>query len=232
MLDIPESIDALFNLSAIVDDDGMGNGIVAEINEVNNNASAAVELILIPPITNLPNLLECDEGFNMAEFNLTTQYENIETEPENISFHLTQEDSEFGDNEISIPENYMNTESPQDIYVRIANDICFETAVFSIAVENCPPFVPEGFSPNEDGSNDDFNIVGLKDIFEDFEILIYNRYGTLIYKGNNSIPNWNGTANKGINNKGKPMPVGTYFYILHLNDSAYKTMKGWVYLNK
>jgi len=231
-LNIPENIDVLFSLTANVDDDGMGTGNVAEINETNNEAQVIVELILIPPITNLPNILECDEGFNMTEFDLTIQYENIEAESENITFHSTLEDSESGDNEINIPENFNNTESPQTIYVRISNDICFETAQFNIAVENCPPFIPEGFSPNEDGTNDNFNIVGLRDIFEDFEILIYNRYGTLIFKGNNSIPNWDGTANKGINNKGKPMPVGTYFYVLHLNDSNYKTMSGWVYLNK
>ena len=232
ILDIPESIDVLFNLNAVVDDDGTGNGIIAETNETNNQTSTSIELILIPPITNLSSLLECDEGFNRSEFDLTVQYENIEAEPQNITFYLTQEDSESGDNEINIPENFNNTESPQNIYVRITNDICFETAKFSIDVENCPPFVPEGFSPNEDGANDDFNIVGLRDIFEDFEILIYNRYGTLIFKGNNRLPNWNGTANQGINNKGNPMPIGTYFYILHLNDPNYKTMKGWVYLNK
>ena len=232
MLDIPENIDTLLDLIGVVDDDGTSNGIVAEINETNNNTSTSIELILIPAITNLPNLLECDEGFNTAEFDLTVQYENIEAEVENITFHLTQEDSESGVNEISIPEMHLNTENPQNIYVRITNDVCFETALFSIDVENCPPFIPEGFSPNEDGANDDFNILGLRDIFEDFEILIYNRYGTLIFKGNNNIPNWDGSANKGINNKGKPVPVGTYFYILHLNDSAYKTMSGWVYLNK
>lgn len=232
MLDIPQEIEDMFTLSAIVDDDGSGNGLIAEINETNNATSSTVELLIIPPITSLPGLLECDEGFNMTTFDLTVQYSNIDALPENITFHETEEDAESGNNMIGIPENYSNSDSPQNIYVRISNAICFETAVFSIAVENCPPTIPDGFSPNEDGVNDDFFIPGLRDIFEDFQILIYDRYGTLIFKGNNSLPNWNGTANKGINNKGKPMPVGTYFYVLHLNDPGYGPMTGWVYLNK
>ena len=231
-LDIPQNIDDIFTLLGVIDDDGTGNGIVAEINEDNNNQTSPIELLIIPPISELPTLIECDTGYNLAEFDLTSQYDNISAEPDSITFHINEEDVESGDNTINFPENFVNTESPQSIYVRISRDICFETAVFSIEVENCPPHIPEGFSPNEDGVNDDFLITGLRDIFEDFDLLIYNRYGTLIFQGDNDIPNWNGTANKGMNNKGKPMPVGTYFYVLYLNDPAYRAMSGWVYLNK
>jgi len=231
-IDIPQNIEDIFTLSAVVDDNGMGIGDVPEINEDNNDQISLLELLIIPPISELPALVECDTGFNMAQFDLTVQYANISAEPESITFHLNEEDAESGDNTINFPENFVNDQSPQSIYVRISKDICFETAVFNLEVENCPPRIPEGLSPNEDGLNDEFLITGLRDIFEDFELLIYNRYGTLIYKGNNDIPNWNGTANKGINNKGKPMPVGTYFYILHLNDPAYRSISGWVYLNK
>jgi len=231
-LDIPQNIEDIFTLVAVVDDDGTGTGVVVEIIEDNNDHASLIELLIIPPISELPKLVECDSGFNMAEFDLTSQYANITVEPELITFHLNEEDSESGDNAINFPENFLNAQNPQRIFVRISKDICFETAVFSLEVENCPPHIPEGFSPNEDGVNDEFFIAGLRDIFEGFELLIYDRYGTLIYKGDNNIPNWNGTANKGINNKGNPMPVGTYFYILHLNDVAYHTMSGWVYLNK
>jgi len=231
-LTIPDSIPDTFGLSIQVDDDGSGQGIVTEINETNNSTATTISLQIIPPIETLPGLLECDEGFNMTSFDLTELYDSISADPSNISFHLTESDSQTGANPISIPEQYTNITNPQTIYVRIFNQICFETAFFSIEVENCPPFVPEGFSPNEDGVNDDFFISGLRDIFESFELLIYNRYGTLIYKGDNSIPNWNGTANRGPNNRGEAMPTGTYFYVLHLNDPNFKTLTGWVYLNR
>ncbi|MBT8310600.1 MAG: gliding motility-associated C-terminal domain-containing protein [Flavobacteriaceae bacterium] len=231
-LEIPEDINNPFILEIIVDDDGSGNGIVAEINEINNMISENIELQLIPPIRSLPRLISCDEGFNSTIFDLTEQYVNIQSEPETITFYLSEEDAELGFDPINSPMNYENLSSPQDIFVRICNNSCFETAVFELLVENCPPRVPEGFSPNDDGINDSFFIDGLRDIFENYELFIYNRYGTLIYQGNNSIPDWNGTANKGLNNKGKSLPVGTYFYVLNLNDPDFRPLKGWVYLNK
>ncbi|NNK87543.1 MAG: hypothetical protein HKO90_04615, partial [Flavobacteriaceae bacterium] len=56
------------------------------------------------------------------------------------------------------------------------------------------------------------------------------RYGTLIFEGNNQ-EKWYGRSNRGLNSKGKRLPVGTYFYVLHLNDPEYAALTGWVYLN-
>lgn len=100
-----------------------------------------------------------------------------------------------------------------------------------MTTQNCPPTVPQVFTPNGDGYNDWFNIQGLYDIFENHNLLIYNRYGTLIFEGDN-LKRWEGKANKGLNNLNKPLPTGTYFYILYLNDPDYDTLTGWVYLTK
>lgn len=96
--------------------------------------------------------------------------------------------------------------------------------------EGCPVLVPQGFSPNGDGYNDWFNIQGLYDVFVNHKLLIYNRYGTLIFEGNNDLK-WEGTSNRGPNPSSKKLPVGTYFYVLHLNEDGYGTLTGWVYLN-
>ena len=101
--------------------------------------------------------------------------------------------------------------------------------MFELLVENCPPYIPQVFTPNYDGFNDWFNIQGLYDIFERHQLLIYNRWGTLIFKGNNDN-RWDGTANSGLTNKGNLVPVGTYYYVLHLNDANYKPITGFVYL--
>ena len=68
------------------------------------------------------------------------------------------------------------------------------------------------------------------DIFTNHELQIYNRYGELIFVGNNNQP-WDGKTNRGLNNIGNTVPVGTYYYILNLNDSNYKPFVGWVYVN-
>ncbi|HET8838332.1 MAG TPA: gliding motility-associated C-terminal domain-containing protein, partial [Flavobacteriaceae bacterium] len=107
---------------------------------------------------------------------------------------------------------------------------CYRLGVFELAVINCPPVVPEGYSPNHDGINDTFEIVGLYDIFPDFEIEIFSRYGNIVYRGNNSIPEWDGTTNHGIG--GNEVPTGVYYYVLNLHDPDYDIIKGWVYLNR
>lgn len=232
-LEIPSGFPDIFTLLVSVDDDGTGNGIVAETNEENNSSEAIpVELLIIPPISSLPNLLLCDEGFNRAVFDLTEILDYIDSDSVDVSFYLNDEDAHSGINSILTPEIYTNISSPQTLFIRVETGICYEIFSFIIDVENCPPWIPQGFSPNGDGLNDEFVILGLRDIFEDFQLKIYNRLGILIYQGNNSIPNWNGRSNQGLNNKGKVLPVGTYFYILYLNDPNYTNLTGWVYLNK
>ena len=191
-----------------------------------------MELIPLDPIIQLEPLLACDLSFNSAIFNLTTQLNLIEYDTVyNVTFYTSIEDLLNDENEILIPENFENAQMPQTIYIKIENIICFDIYQFDVLTENCPPYIPQVFTPNNDGYNDWFNIQGLYNIFELHELLIYNRYGTLIFKGDN-LKIWDGKANKGLTNIGKVLPVGTYFYVLHLNDSNYKTMTGWVYLNK
>ena len=91
---------------------------------------------------------------------------------------------------------------------------------------SCFPVVPDAFSSNNDGFNDYFNIQNLYDVFINHKLKIYNRYGTLIFEGDNSNK-WYGTT---INSNEKA-PVGTYFYKLTLNNSKNDVITGWVYLN-
>ena len=68
------------------------------------------------------------------------------------------------------------------------------------------------------------------DVFTEHQLEIYNRYGDIIFSGNNDKP-WQGEINKGLGNHGNIVPVGTYFYILNLNDPNYRPFVGWVYVN-
>jgi gliding motility-associated-like protein len=187
-------------------------------------------LLVIAPIQVLPNYIGCNEGFNSATFNLVDIFLTLEDLLNDISFYETLEDLETDDNEIINPENYSNSNNPQIIYIKVDNPPCYDIYKFQVSVENCPPYVPEGFSPNDDGTNDWFNIQGLYDIFENHELKIFNRYGTLIFEGDND-KKWFGIINRGLNNHGEIIPIGTYFYILNLNDGDYQPLMGWVYVN-
>ena len=227
---VPETSDSLILVLLSVDDDGTMASIIPEINEENNLEILEVELLVIPDIITLPSLLECNEGFETGTYNLFEALSDIEFIEEDISFYTRIEDLEDTSNEILIPTSYNNAVNPQTIYIRKENAPCYEIFQFNLNIENCPPYVPQGFSPNEDSYNDWFNIQRLYNVFIDHELKIYNRLGTLIFEGDNEKP-WDGKVNRGINNHGKTVPIGTYFYILNLNDPNYLPMTGWVYVN-
>ena len=214
----------------VVDDTGNGTGTVVELNELNNQAFQDIQLLDIP-INPLEPLKNCDEGFDQAYFDLTLSLEQVETNGQTISFYESFEDAETDSNEIINPTYYQNSVEPQTIYLKVPAEPCYHIYYFDLVVENCPPHIPQVFTPNNDGYNDWFNIQGLYNIFEQHELKIYNRYGTLIFEGDNNTP-WEGKANKGINNTGNILPTGTYFYQLHLNDPNYNILTGWVYLNR
>ncbi|MDG4716366.1 gliding motility-associated C-terminal domain-containing protein [Winogradskyella marincola] len=227
---IPEDSNQSITIVAAVDDDGSMSGVVTETNEDNNINFIDIELLVIPDITTLPGLMGCNEGFETSTYNLYNALESIEYEEENISFYTSLEDLETASNPILVPSIYNNTTNPETIYARLESPPCYEVYQFQLSVENCPPYVPNGFSPNDDNYNDWFNIQGLYDVFTEHQLKIYNRYGDVIFEGNNDKP-WFGKINRGLNNHGQTVPVGTYFYVLHLNDPNYRPMVGWVYVN-
>ena len=82
-------------------------------------------------------------------------------------------------------------------------------------------FIPSGFSPNGDGINDFWQIVGI-DKYPNISVYIYNRLGVKVFSSNNYKNDWNGFFN------GIKVPDGTYFYELILGPNMIK--KGYVFV--
>ncbi|MEM7186901.1 MAG: gliding motility-associated C-terminal domain-containing protein [Bacteroidota bacterium] len=234
-LEVPLSQDIpdLFLLLASVDDIGDGTGIIEELNEFNNEFDIMAEFGTIPPIPPLPDLLECDLGLDRAFFDLTEQDELISTNPDDtITYFETEGEAVANVNPIADPEQYENISDPQTIYVRLENEICFTTASFTLNTENCEPTITDGISPNGDNMNDLWIIDGLIDVFLDFELKIYSREGNLIYEGRNDDGLWDGIPNTGLLRQNKVVPVGTYYYVLVLNDPEFpEAFLGFIYVN-
>lgn len=94
-------------------------------------------------------------------------------------------------------------------------------------------FIPDGFSPNNDGLNDEFYIKNIEDLYPNFELEIYNRYGNIVYKGNINTPRFNGKANQSTFIGKDILPTGVYFYIVYFNDSENtKPVQGRLYLSR
>jgi gliding motility-associated-like protein len=73
-----------------------------------------------------------------------------------------------------------------------------------------------GITPNGDGVNDRWAIDNIHK-FPNNIVEIYNRWGELLFQEKNYQDDWDGTY------KGKPLPVGTYYYLVDLHDPLYKT---------
>lgn len=74
--------------------------------------------------------------------------------------------------------------------------------------------IPSGFSPNGDGWNDTW-VIDLIDLFPNCEVEIYNRWGEMLFQSVGYRTPWDGRYNGGA------VPVGTYYYIVKLNDPEY-----------
>lgn len=87
--------------------------------------------------------------------------------------------------------------------------------------DRCMPFYSNTMTPNGDGANDTFYIENIE-TFPNNHLIIYNRWGHKVYETNGYLNDWNGKWN------GKPLPMGTYYFHITLNDNANRTHSGYI----
>jgi gliding motility-associated-like protein len=93
------------------------------------------------------------------------------------------------------------------VVVAISNSDChLDSIEFSISVSNSMLSVPNTFTPNGDGANDEFR-VSYRSIKE-FHIWVYNRWGHLVYESSDPAKGWDGNVN------GRPASEGAYYYVI------------------
>ncbi|MDB2599449.1 choice-of-anchor L domain-containing protein [Flavobacteriaceae bacterium] len=107
-----------------------------------------LELISLPspqlPIV-IDDIIICDDDLNgFFQFDLTQNTalilgDQVASEF-NLSYHISQEDADTGDNPIVNPETYSNLSNPQTIYVRLESieNLCVSTGEFDLIV-SLPP---------------------------------------------------------------------------------------------
>lgn len=106
-------------------------------------------------------------------------------------------------------------------------EIC-DTTTVRIIVENddsedCSD-VANGITPNGDGVNDALVFDLLLNNPNEYprnEIIIFNRWGDVVYSSRPYQNDWRGT-----NNSGQDLPQGTYYYILKLNIAESEIIRG------
>jgi gliding motility-associated-like protein len=90
--------------------------------------------------------------------------------------------------------------------------------------------IPSGITPNGDGVNETFVFPQLEyhpEQYPDRELIIFNRWGDIVYQAKPYLNNWGGE-----NQNGQPLPVSTYYYILRLDIGEGKIIQGDVTILK
>jgi gliding motility-associated-like protein len=133
-----------------------------------------------------------------------------------------------------LPSTYLDDASKASPVCRPLNDITYVIQVISsdgcranddIFIKVIRDFVvPNTFTPNNDGINDYWTIDYLS-LYPNQRVQVFNRYGQLVFESNNYRLPWDGTY------KGKPLPAGTYYYIIELGGQR-KPKTGYVTIVK
>ena len=138
---------------------------------------------------------------------------------------------EYGDGYSNIVDyNSAHTYFEQGTYqvsLVVMNGVCSDTIQHTLTIDPVYTlYVPDVFTPNNDGLNDIFYPKG-KGISE-FEMYIYNRWGDEIFFSNDIKEGWSGK----INNEDQFI-VGYYSYTIKITDDlgVYHIIKGKVLLN-
>ena len=141
----------------------------------------------------------------------------------------------FGDanNNASLSQNPSTIYYENGVFVvtQIVSDAygCTDTARVAIKINNITneisTLIPNAISPNGDGKNDIWKLDFLKLLYPNAEIDIFNRWGENLFSSQGYAEPWDGTY------KGSILPVGTYYYIINLNDSSIpEPLKGGILL--
>ncbi len=95
-------------------------------------------------------------------------------------------------------------------YVNLCDGEVFHDSV-TVVVH---PAIPDAFTPNGDGLNDNFRILGVEpENITKFNFQIYNRWGQLIFYTTNILDTWDGTY------KGGKCPPGVYVWVIYYEDN-------------
>ncbi len=196
-----------------------------------------------PAIGNAPDLSNiCDAAVDLNQnlFELSVQdatvLNGLNPADFTISYYTTDVDAQNGTNALPLSYTvpFQSGVTTDLLFARLEDNVtgCFNTSQFTIIFERCEIIFPEGFSPNNDGINDTFSIPGLAEQYNNFNLQIFNRNGSVVYETSASnYEEFAGIPNKGALSGDGLLPVGTYFYVIQYNDRDEKDTASWVYIN-
>ena len=109
------------------------------------------------------------------------------------------------------------------VFVTLCNGEVYQDSVLVYVV----PYIPNAFTPNGDGLNDRFTILGIPyEQITKFSLRVFNRWGQMIHTSSDIREGWDGTYN------GQLCQEGVYVWSIYYEDNKKKpvTNKGIITL--
>ena len=191
-----------------------------EIGNIRNGLKAGVYKIII----NDSNNCQADSVITLTE-----------PEPLELSFNVTQPFcADMPDGEIILTVTggigpaytylWSDNSTSQNISTAVSgnysvtvtdmNGCSARDSVMVLPVNEFCLVIPNAISPNGDLINDVWNI-GLKELYPEIEVTIYNRWGEMVWKSEKGYPTpWDGRSNNSI------LPVDSYHYTIDLHNGS------------
>jgi len=93
-------------------------------------------------------------------------------------------------------------------HVKVTSSVGCSSSDSIMVIDLCDPkiYIPNAFTPNADGLNDEFLAKGI--FISSFTMIVFDRWGSKLFESNDIKKGWNGTF------KGALCPVGEYLYII------------------
>lgn len=215
-------LNAEINPSDIVFD-AQGNMFIAD-NGNNRVREISYPELAVPVISNTGNCSQTAFSFNATNTN------NIDAVKWDFG------DAGSGANNASVsqsPNHIFATAGTYTVTITVYKGSQFKTATKQVSVINCTTpddpgnpdpnnpdtntpgaiFIPNTFTPNNDGINDIFRVV-LTDPPTAFSQTIYDRYGRVMFQSKSITKNWDGKYN------GKDCPAAVYYYKVSYKQSG------------
>lgn len=199
-----------------------------DINPVTSNDTVFMTVLETPIAEAGPNQYLTDfEETNLA----SAEYRFYTTSTPPISYLWWSRDSSLTITE-NTPANLLADVfvTPEEdstwFYLLLDNGTCQAIDSMYITVD-FDIWIPSGFTPNNDGNNDGFQIHNISH-FPGNRVEIYNRWGSLVWSKDHYTNQemWTGEID------GKDLPMATYYYIIQLNDADDRSFAGPVTIVK
>ncbi|MBI3512358.1 MAG: gliding motility-associated C-terminal domain-containing protein [Bacteroidetes bacterium] len=180
------------------------------------SGSGYVSVYILDPTTNCPSLADSCQPTLLpspfANFDTTSSGPWLNTYSFNdLSTNTSTWSWNFGDGNTSTQESPSHGYSSSGTYtvtlIATSGQGCLDTMTQIVTVLE-GVLIPNVFSPNGDGNNDEFYIPSSG--FKEYKIEIYDRWGVKVFESESAEIHWDGRSTSGL-----PCTDGTYYYILH-----------------